>query len=393
MVGALLAVSGPVLAQNDTVNIGVITDLSGLYSQLGGKGSIIAAQMAVEDFGGKVLGKPIKLLTFDHLNKPDVAATKIREWVDRDNVSMVTDVLSSAVGIAAQKLLADKNFIIMNTGSATSAITNKECSPYSTHWSYDTQAVAASTATAIVQEKGRTWFFITADYAFGHTMQAEATKVLLANGGKVVGSVRHPLGASDFSSFVIQAQTSGANAVVLANTGGDVSNTIRQAKEFGLIQKGQQIAPLLIFDSDIKALGLDAAQGLKYTTGFYWDFDDKTRAWSKRFFERSKFQANMVQAATYSATLHYLKAVQAVGSLDRDKVMAKLREIPIDDMFARNAKLRPDGLLVHDMYLAEVKKPSESKGEWDIAKVIRVIPGEKAFAPLSESECPYLKSK
>lgn len=388
-----MAAAGPTLAQSDTVNIGVITDMSGLYSQIGGRGSVVAAQMAVEDFGGKVLGKPIKILSADHLNKTDVAATKIREWVDRDKVVMVTDVLGSAVGIAAQKLLNEKNFVIMNTGSATSAISNKECSPYSTHWSYNTQAVAASTASAILEEKGNTWFFITADYAFGHTMQADATKVLLAKGGKVVGSVKHPLSATDFSSFVIQAQSSGAKVVVLANTGGDASNAIRQAKEFGLIQKGQQVAPLLIFDTDIKALGLETAQGLKYTTGFYWDFDERTRAWSKKYFERMKSQASMVQAATYSATMNYLKAVQEAGTLDREKVMTKMREKPVDDMFARNAKLRPDGLLVHDMYLAEVKKPSESKGEWDMAKVLRVIPGEQAFAPLSESECPHVARK
>lgn len=392
ILAACLSMTGPVVAQtSNPVNIGVLTDMSGLYSAIGGRGSVVAAQMAVEDFGGEIFGRPIKVLSADHLNKPDIAASRVRQWVDRDGVVMVTDVLGSATGIAVQHLLAEKNFIVMNTGTATSAITNKECSPYSTHWSYDTQAIAGSSAAAILSEQGDTWFFITADYAFGHTLQADATKVLLKGGGKVVGTLRHPLNDGDFSSYVLQAQASGAKVIVLANTGGDATNAIRQAKEFGVIEAGQKVVPLLIFDTDIKSLGLDVVKGVKYTTGFYWDFDDRTREWSKRFFAKHKTQASMVQAATYSATMNYLKAASAVGSFDRDKIMAKLRETPIDDMFARNAVLREDGLLVHDMYMAQVKTPSESKGEWDIAKVIKVIPGKEAFAPISESGCPYLK--
>lgn len=391
LVGGLI-VAGSAAAQSPKpVNIGVMSDMSGLYSQIGGRGSVVAAQMAVDDFGGEIFGRPIKVLSADHLNKPDIAAARAREWVDRDGVVMMTDVLGSATGIAVQNLLAEKNFVIMNTGTASSAITNKECSPYSTHWSYDTQAIAASSAAATLSEQGDSWFFITADYAFGHMLQADATKVLTKGGGKVVGTVKHPLNSSDFSSYILQGQASGAKVIVLANTGGDATNAIRQAKEFGVISSGQKVVPLLIFDSDIKGLGLDVVQGVKYTTGFYWDYDDRTREWSKRFFEKHRAQASMVQAATYSATLAYLQAAKAVGSFDRDKVMAKLRETPIDDMFARNATLREDGLLVHDMYMAQVKTPGESKGEWDIAKVIKVIPGNEAFAPISESLCPYLK--
>ncbi len=391
LVGGLI-VAGPAAAQSPKpVNIGVMSDMSGLYSQIGGRGSVVAAQMAVDDFGGEIFGRPIKVLSADHLNKPDIAAARAREWVDRDGVVMMTDVLGSATGIAVQNLLAEKNFVIMNTGTASSAITNKECSPYSTHWSYDTQAIAASSAAATLSEQGDSWFFITADYAFGHMLQADATKVLTKGGGKVVGTVKHPLNSSDFSSYILQGQASGAKVIVLANTGGDATNAIRQAKEFGVISSGQKVVPLLIFDSDIKGLGLDVVQGVKYTTGFYWDYDDRTREWSKRFFEKHRAQASMVQAATYSATLAYLQAAKAVGSFDRDKVMAKLRETPIDDVFARNATLREDGLLVHDMYMAQVKTPGESKGEWDIAKVIKVIPGNEAFAPISESLCPYLK--
>lgn len=391
LVGGLI-VAGSAAAQSPKpVNIGVMSDMSGLYSQIGGRGSVVAAQMAVDDFGGEIFGRPIKVLSADHLNKPDIAAARAREWVDRDGVVMMTDVLGSATGIAVQNLLAEKNFVIMNTGTASSAITNKECSPYSTHWSYDTQAIAASSAAATLSEQGDSWFFITADYAFGHMLQADATKVLTKGGGKVVGTVKHPLNSSDFSSYILQGQASGAKVIVLANTGGDATNAIRQAKEFGVISSGQKVVPLLIFDSDIKGLGLDVVQGVKYTTGFYWDYDDRTREWSKRFFEKHRAQASMVQAATYSATLAYLQAAKAVGSFDRDKVMAKLRETPIDDMFARNATLREDGLLVHDMYMAQVKTPAESKGEWDIAKVIKVIPGNEAFAPISESLCPYLK--
>lgn len=391
LVGGLI-VAGSAAAQSPKpVNIGVMSDMSGLYSQIGGRGSVVAAQMAVDDFGGEIFGRPIKVLSADHLNKPDIAAARAREWVDRDGVVMMTDVLGSATGIAVQNLLAEKNFVIMNTGTASSAITNKECSPYSTHWSYDTQAIAASSAAATLSEQGDSWFFITADYAFGHMLQADATKVLRKGGGKVVGTVKHPLNSSDFSSYILQGQASGAKVIVLANTGGDATNAIRQAKEFGVISSGQKVVPLLIFDSDIKGLGLDVVQGVKYTTGFYWDYDDRTREWSKRFFDKHRAQASMVQAATYSATSAYLQAAKAVGSFDRDKVMAKLRETPIDDMFARNATLREDGLLVHDMYMAQVKTPGESKGEWDIAKVIKVIPGNEAFAPISESLCPYLK--
>ncbi len=391
LVGGLLIAGSAVAQSPKPVNIGVMSDMSGLYSQIGGRGSVVAAQMAVDDFGGEIFGRPIKVLSADHLNKPDIAAARAREWVDRDGVVMMTDVLGSATGIAVQNLLAEKNFVIMNTGTASSAITNKECSPYSTHWSYDTQAIAASSAAATLSEQGDSWFFITADYAFGHMLQADATKVLTKGGGKVVGTVKHPLNSGDFSSYILQGQASGAKVIVLANTGGDATNAIRQAKEFGVISSGQKVVPLLIFDSDIKGLGLDVVQGVKYTTGFYWDYDDRTREWSKRFFEKHRAQASMVQAATYSATLAYLQAAKAVGSFDRDKVMAKLRETPIDDMFARNATLREDGLLVHDMYMAQVKTPGESKGEWDIAKVIKVIPGNEAFAPISESLCPYLK--
>lgn len=372
------------------VKVGILTDMSGPYSNVAGQGSVVAAKMAIEDFGGKVLGKPIELVTADHLNKPDVAASKAREWFDNDKVDMIADLVTSSVGLAVQLVATEKNKIVMNSGAATAELTNKSCSPNGVHWAYDTYALANGTGNAMVKEGNDSWYFITADYAFGHALESDVTNVVKANGGKVLGSARHPLGALDFSSFMISAQSSGAKVIGLANAGTDLINSIKQAHEFGLTKK-QQLASLLMFVTDVDSLGLDVAQGLYLTGGFYWDMNPETRAWSKRFFARHKRMPTMIQAGVYSSMMHYFKAVQAAGTDDAPTVMAKMRELPVNDVFAKNGKLRADGRMVHDMYLFQVKKPSESKYPWDYFKVIRTIPGDEAFRPLSKSECPLVR--
>jgi branched-chain amino acid transport system substrate-binding protein len=382
----------PATAQvsDDVVKIGVIVDQTGVYSANGGPGAIRAVEMAVKDFGGKVNGKPIELVTADYQNKVDIALSKAREWIDRDQVDMIIESTDSAAAIAMQKLGADKKRVMIFAGSATTALTNKECTPYGIHYVYDTYALANGTARAVMQQGGDTWFFITADYAFGSSLEKDATAVIKEMGGKVLGTVKHPLSASDFSSFMLQAQASKAKVVGLANAGRDTQNSVRAAAEFGLTKK-QKLATLLVFDTDVKGMGLDIAQGLLFTTGYYWDRNDETRAWSKRFYDIHKAMPTMIQAGAYSATMHYLKAIQAAGTDNAEAVIKKMKDTPINDFFAKNGKIRADGRMVHDMYLAEAKKPSESKGDWDIIKILQTIPGEQAYQPLSASSCPLIK--
>ncbi len=373
------------------VKIGVLTDMSGVYSTLGGKGTQVGVEMAVKDFGGKVLGKPIQVIGADHQNKADIASAKAREWFDNEKVDMVTGLLNSGCALAVQKIAGEKKRITMNTGAASTELTNKACTPYSIHYVYDTYALGKVTGQAVVQNGGKSWFFITADYAFGHSLEENTTKFVKALGGKVLGSVRHPLSTADFSSYLLQAQSSGAQIIGLANAGGDTTNAIKQAREFGIDKKGQTLVGLLIFDTDIKSLGLNVAQGMQFTSGFYWDRDQATRDFAKRFYAIHKAMPTMDQAGAYSATMNYLKAVKAADTDDSDAVMAKLKSMNISDFFAVNGKIRADGRMVHDMYLMEVKKPAESKGEWDLLKIVKTVPAADAFMPLSESACSMVK--
>ncbi|WP_448191798.1 ABC transporter substrate-binding protein [Azospirillum sp. sgz301742] len=377
---------------NNGVKIGVLTDLSGTYSAIAGQGSVVAAQMAVEDFGGKIDGKPIEVLSADHQNKPDIASAVARKWIDTDGVDVLVDLVTSSVGLAVQQLAAERGVPTINTGAGTTALTGANCTATGIHWAYDNYALAKGTGTATVKNGGDTWYFLTADYAFGRDLEATTSQFVKAGGGKVLGSVRHPFPSSDFSSFLLQAQGSGAKVIGLANAGADTTNAIKQAKEFGITQAGQSLAGLLIFISDVHALGLETAQGLSLTTGYYWDMDDESRAFAKRFAERNGgAKPTMVQAGTYSAVLHYLKAVQAAATDEGKTVVAKMRELPIKDFFARNGRLREDNRMVHDMYLVQVKKPAESKGPWDYYTIKTVIPAEEAYRPLAESECPLVK--
>ncbi len=376
----------------DAVKIGVLTDMSGVYSDLGGQGSVTAAQMAIADFGGKVLGKPIELVYADHQNKADVGANKVREWYDTQGVDMVTDVLNSAVALAVAKVSAEKKRIMINAGAASTRLTNEDCTPYTVHYVYDTYALANGPAKPIVKSGGDTWFFLTADYAFGHSLEKDTSEAVKAAGGKVVGAVRHPLNASDFSSFLLQAQASKAKIIGLANAGGDTINSIKAANEFG-ITKNQTLVGLLTTIVDIHALGLPTTQGMMFTEGYYWDLNDDTRKWSRRYFDKMKKMPSMLQAGVYSAVTTYLKAVQAAGTDDADAVMKKLKEQPINDFFAKGGKIREDGRMVHDMYLVQVKKPAESKYPWDYYHVKAVIPGNEAFQPLALSRCPLIKKQ
>jgi branched-chain amino acid transport system substrate-binding protein len=394
--GALATAGATAFAQSkgklsgDAVKIGVLTDMSGLYSDLGGQGSIIAAQMAIEDFGGKIFGKPITLVSADHQNKPEVGSTRVREWIDRDGVDMITDILNSGVGLAVAKVAGEKHRVAINVGAASTRLTNEDCNPYSIHYAYDTYSLANGTGKAIVKQGGDTWFFLTADYAFGHSLENDTSNVVKANGGKVLGAVRHPLNASDFSSFLLQAQASKAKIVGLANAGGDTINSIKAANEFG-ITKNQSLAGLLVFISDVHSLGLATAQGMLLTTGFYWDLDEQTRKFGKRFFDRHKKMPTMIHAGVYSATTNYLKAVQAAGTDDPDAVIAELRKMKLDDFMMRHAQLRPDNVVAHDMYLAQVKKPSDSKYPWDYYTIKATIPAAEAFQPLATVNCSMLK--
>jgi branched-chain amino acid transport system substrate-binding protein len=382
---ALLA--QPAAAQ---VKIGILNDQSGVYADYGGKYSVEAAKMAIEDFGGEVLGHKVELVTADHQNKPDLAVAIARRWYDAEGVDMITELTTSSVALAVQELSKEKKKIDIVVGAATSRISGDACTPYSFHWAFDTRALAVGTGGALVKAGGDSWFFLTADYAFGYALEKDTSDIVKENGGKVLGSVRVPLNSSDFSSFLLQAQSSKAKIVGLANAGLDTTNSIKQAAEFGIVKGGQKLAGLLMVLSDVHGLGLETAQGLVLTEGFYWDRDDKSRAFGERFMQRTGRMPNMIQAGTYSATLSYLKAVKAAGTKDSDAVVKKMKELPVDDAFAQG-KVLENGRMVHDMYLFEVKKPSDSKKPWDYYKQLAVIPGDKAFFSAKESGCPLTK--
>ena len=391
---ALATAPGTALAQekisDGVVKIGLLLDMSGVYADIVGPGSVIAARMAVDDFGGKVLGKPIELIFADHQNKADLTAAKAREWFDTQKVDMLADVAATAPALAALEVAKQKNKIALFPSAASSRLSNENCSAISVHWTYDTYALAAGTGRGVVKTGGDSWFFLTADYAFGTNLEKDTTEVVKAEGGRVIGSVRHPLNASDFSSFLLQAQASKAKIIGLANAGGDMINAIKAANEFG-ITKTQRLAALLVFINDIHSIGLPVAQGMLLTEAFYWDANDETRQWSRRFFEKHKRMPNMAQAGTYSGITHYLKAVQATGTDETTAVMAKMRALPVNDFMTKNGKIREDGRLVREMYVFEVKKPSESQYPWDYYKLKATIPADQAYLPLSRSSCPLVK--
>jgi branched-chain amino acid transport system substrate-binding protein len=381
--------AAPVSAQG--VKIGILNDQSGVYADYGGKYSFEAAKMAIEDFGGSVLGQKIEIITADHQNKPDLATSIARRWYEVEGVDMITELTTSSVALAVQQLSNEKKKIDIVVGAATSRITGDACTPYGFHWAFDTHALAVGTGGALVKAGGDSWFFMTADYAFGYALEKDTSEIVTANGGKVLGSVRIPLNSSDFSSFLLQAQSSKAKIIGLANAGLDTTNSIKQAAEFGIVAGGQKLAGLLMTLAEVHGLGLQAAQGLVLTEGFYWDQSDKTREFSERFMKRTDRMPNMIQAGTYSATLQYLKAVKAAGTKDSDAVVKKLKELPVDDVFAQGGKVLGNGRMVHDLYLFEVKKPSESKKPWDYYKQLAVVPGDKAFPSAKDSGCPLTK--
>jgi branched-chain amino acid transport system substrate-binding protein len=383
-----LSIVAPASAQG--VKIGVLNDQSGVYADYSGKYSVEAARMAIEDFGGAALGQKVELVFADHQNKPDLAVSIARRWYDTDGVDMITDLTTSTVALAVQELSNEKKKIDIVVGSGTTRITGDACTPYGFHWAYDNRSIAVSTGGALTKAGGDTWFFLTADYAFGHQLESDTSEIVTHAGGQVLGSVPVPLDSSDFSSFLLQAQSSKAKIVGLANAGQDTTNSIKQAAEFGIFRQGQKLAALLMTLSEVHGLGLDTAEGLVLTEGFYWDHDDRSRAFAQRFFKRTGRMPNTNQAGTYSATLSYLKAVKAAGTKDSDAVARKLKELPVDDAFARG-KVLANGRMVHDMYLFEVKKPSESKGPWDYYKQLAVVPGDQAFFTAKESGCPLTK--
>ncbi|OWW20645.1 ABC transporter substrate-binding protein [Noviherbaspirillum denitrificans] len=371
---------------DDVVRIGVLTDLSGIYADLSGPGSVLAAKMAVEDFGKTIHGKRIEVVSADTLNKADTAANKAREWFDRDGVDMIVDLPASSVVLATAKVAQAKNKILIAVGSSTTRLTNEDCSPTVMHWAYDTYSLATATARAVAKQGGDSWYFLTADYAGGHALMMDAMAVVKQSGGKVLGESRHPFPGNDFSSYLLKAQASGAKVIGLANAGNDTVNSIKQAAEFGIMDK-QMVVATLLFDTDVHSLGLKYAQGMYLTTGFYWDLNDKTRAFGKRFFASQKRMPTMVQAGVYSAVMHYLKAVKAAATDDSLAVAKEMKKIPVNDFFAENGKVREDGRMVHDMYLAQIKKPEESKYPWDYFHIRQVIKGDDAFIPLSKSLC------
>ncbi len=391
---AFAALTGPAGAQSisdDVVKIGVLTDMSSLYADATGKGSVAAVQMAVADYGGKVKGKPVEVVYADHQNKPDVGVSIARNWYDNEKVDAIFDVPTSSVALPISALTREKNKININSGGGSSDITGPACSPNTVHWTYDTYALSNVAGKAMVKAGEDTWFFVTADYAFGQALERDAAAVVTGNGGKVLGDVRAPLNTSDFSSFLLQAQASKAKVIGLANAGGDTTNALKQAAEFG-IMPGQKMIALLMEITDVHALGVKATQGLIVTDAFYWDRDDGSRAFSKRFYDKVGPMPTMIQAGLYSATMHYLKAIEAIGTDEAPKVMEEMRKMPINDFFAHDGKIRIDGRMVHDMYLFEVKKPEESKGEWDLYKLIATVPGDEAFRPLDKGGCPLVKT-
>jgi len=378
---------------DDVVRIGVLNDQSNVYADLGGPGSVIAARMAIEDVGGKVLGKPVDILAADHQSKADIGASIARQWFDADKVDMVIGFDNSSVALAVEQVAFQKNRIAIAGAIGTTAFTGKSCTPNEAAWVYDAYALTNTLARSVVARGQDTWFFITVDYSLGHSLEADATSAVVASGGKVLGSARHPLNTADFSAYLLQAQASGAKVVAMANAGGDMTNATKQANEFGLTHAGQTVVSLLTFITDVNSVGLKAAQGLTFVTAFYWDRDDESRAWSKRFFELHKRMPTMAQAAVYSAIRHYLTAIEAAGTDEAKAVMAKMREIPVNDFYAKNGRVREDGRMVHDMYFVQVKTPAESTGPWDYYKILSTIPGDQAFRPLDEGGCPLVKQR
>jgi branched-chain amino acid transport system substrate-binding protein len=385
-----ISASASAQVSGDTIKIGFITDMSGLYADADGPGGVEAIKMAIAEMGGAINGKKIEIVYADHQNKADIAASKAREWFDQEGVDMLLGGTNSATNLAMAKVAADKKKPFISIGAGSSALTNEQCTPYTVHYAYDTVALARGTGGAVVKSGGKSWFFITADYAFGAALEHDTAEVVKASGGKVLGDVRHPLSASDFSSFMLQAQSSKAQILGLANAGGDTVNAIKAANEFG-VTKTMKLAGLLMFLTDIHSLGLNATKGMYLTDSWYWNQNDETRAWSKRYYAKMKKMPTSLQAADYSATLEYLKAVKATGTDDGDKVMAQLKKTPINDMYAKNGVVRPDGRMVHDMYLMQVKNPSESKGEWDVYNVVQTIPGAQAYMTKAESKCSLWK--
>ena len=393
--GLALAASGTAAnaqISDNVVKLGVLTDMSSLYADATGKGSVAAVEMAVADYGGKVAGVPIEVISADHQNKPDVGVAIARNWYDNEKVDAIMDVPTSSVALPVSALTREKNKININSGGGSSDLTGPQCSPNTVHWTYDTYALSNVAGKAMVKRGDDTWFFVTADYAFGQALERDAANVVKANGGKVLGDVRHPLNTSDFSSYLLQAQASKAKVVALANAGGDTTNALKQASEFGLTQGGQKMIPLLEEITDTHSLGIRATQGLIVTDAFYWDMDDQTRAFSKRFYDKVGHMPTMIQAGLYSATMHYLKAIEAIKTDEAPELMAQMRATPIHDFFAHDGKIRIDGRMVHEMHLFEVKKPEESKGEWDLYKLIATVPGDEAFRPLDKGGCPLVKS-
>jgi len=394
VLAAVLLAAGPAAAEvsDGVVKIGVLNDQSSLYADLTGQGSVLAARMAVEDYGAVAKGLKVEIIFADHQNKADVGSAIARQWYDADKVDVIVDVPNSAVALAVNQVTRDKGKAFLVSGAASSDLTGKACSPNTIHWTYDTWALANGTGNAIVKTGGDTWFFITADYAFGHALERDVEAVVLKNGGKVLGKVRHPLNTADFSSFLLQAQASKAKIIGLANAGGDTTNSIKQAAEFGIVRGGQNLAGLLVFITDVHALGLPTAQGLIFTETFYWDTNDKTRAFAKKFADRNRgVHPTMIHAGVYASVLHYLKAVEALKSDDGTKVIEKMKATPTDDPLFGKGTIRADGRKIHPAYLFEVKKPAESKGPWDYYKLRATIPAEQAFRPLDQGDCPLVK--
>ena len=391
LTGALAGTAQAQISDN-VVKIAVLDDMTGIYADLAGRGSVVAAQMAVEDFGGKVKGAPVQVVYADHQNKADIAASVSRQWIDREQVDVIVDVGNSAAALAVQEVTRETGRVHLNSTAGSTELTNEKCSPTGVHWTYDTYALANGAGRALTQQGNKKWFFITADYTFGRSLETNTANAVKKAGGEVLGTVRAPVATPDFSSFLLQAQASGAQVVALANAGGDFVNAVKQANEFGLTQSGQKMVGMLVFLTDIDSLGLDVTKGMIITTGWYWDTDDRTREFAKRFGQRHEGKMpTMAQAGVYSAVLNYLKAIDASGTDKGLTVVNQLKTMPIEDMFARNGKVRADGRMVHDMHLVEVKSPAESKGRWDYYKILSTIPGNDAFLPLSESKCPLLK--
>lgn len=388
LLGSIAATVFAVPAYAVDVKIGVLNDRSGLYADIGGEGSVIAARMAVEDFGAESKGINVEIVSADHQNRPDVGSTIARQWYDQENVDVIVDVPTSSVALAVHDITHEADKVFLNSGAATSDLTGAACTPNTIHWTYDTWQLANGTGRAVVENGGDSWFFLTADYAFGHALERDTTAVIEASGGTVVGSVRTPFPGTDFSSFLLQGQSSGAKVIGLANAGGDTVNSIKQASEFGITQAGQSLAGLLVFINDIHALGLDVAQGLLLTESFYWDLNDGTREWSARFEEQTGNKPSMIQAGVYSAVLHYLKAVEELGDKESQAVVAKMKELPTDDVLFGQGEVRADGRKIHDSYLFRVKTPDESQGPWDYYETVSTTPAAQAFRPLEEGGCP-----